>query len=312
MKKAFIIDGGAGRVIASIPALIKYVKKNPDVDVTFFLAGWDTIAWGIPELHKISFSLEIKGIFESKIKQLDSLVSPEPYRLPNYYNQKCSLAEAFDEIINETTDHSDLGIPKLVLNKLEEKQAATIISQVKFQQQKQKTIIIQPFGRSAQRVDEKDIIDDSSRSIEPQVYLKLIKKLSTKYNLIFFGEKNFQVPGDTFTFKPEIADLRAWAALIEASDYFVGCDSVGQHIARAFNKPGTVIIGSTYAINTTYPKHFNIFEKTNIQKTYSPIRISQFESHLADRYNDRCMEFDDNEIDQLYKSIVEDIEKKVK
>ena len=312
MKKAFMIDGGAGRVIAAIPAMIKYVKKNPNADVLFFIMGWDTLLWGIPELHDISFSPEIKGNFETRIKPLDALISPEPYRLPSYYNQKTSLAEAFDEIINETTDHSDLGPPRMVLNKMEEKQAAGVIGQVKTQQQKQKTIVIQPFGRSAQRVDERDIIDDSSRSLEPHAYLKLVKKLSTKYNLIFFGEKNFHVPGDDYTFKPELPDLRAWAAVIEVADYFIGCDSVGQHMARAFDKPGTVIIGSTYAINTTYPDWFNIVEKVGAQKTYSPIRISQFESHLADRYNDRCIDFDDAEIDAMYKSIVEDIEKRVK
>ena len=64
MKKAFMIDGGAGRVIAAIPAMIKYVKKNPNADVLFFIMGWDTLLWGIPELHNISFSPEIKGNFE--------------------------------------------------------------------------------------------------------------------------------------------------------------------------------------------------------------------------------------------------------
>lgn len=312
MKKAIIIDGGAGRAIAAIPALIKYVRLKPQDDLRIFIAGWDTLFWGIPELHDITFSTEIKGNFNARFRDLDEVISPEPYRLPNYYNQKCSLAEAFDEIINGTTDHSDLPPPRLVLNKMEEKQAATVIGQVKTLQQKQKTVVIQPFGRSAQRVDERDIIDDSSRSIEPQVYLKLAKKLATKYNLIFFGEKNFQVPGDDYTFKPELADLRAWASVIEAADYFVGCDSVGQHMARALNTPGTVVIGSTYAINTTYPNYFNIYENKNTRKTYSPIRISQFEGHLADRYNDRCMELSDQDIDELYKSIVEDIEKKAK
>ena len=311
MKKAFMIDGGAGRVIAAIPALKKYVRNNPDHDVRIFIGGWDMLLWGIPELQDISYSMDVKGGFESMFKDLDVVVSPEPYRQPNYYNQKISLAEAFDEIINETTDHSDLGIPELVLNKMEEKQAAGVIGQVKAQQQKQKTIVIQPYGRSAQRVDEKDIIDESTRSMEPHVYLKLVKKLATKYNLIFFGEEQMSLPEDTYTFKTQ-ADLRMWAAIVEASDYFVGCDSLGQHMARAFNKPGTVIVGSTYPINTTYPDFFNIIEKEGVPKAYSPIRISGLDGHLADRINDRLMEFTDDEINDIYKKIIEDIEKKVK
>jgi len=311
MKRAIMIDGGAGRVIAAIPALIKHVNNNPTDDIRIFIGGWDTLLWGIPELQDITYSFDTKGIFENKIIDCDEVVSPEPYRLPRYFTQQISLVEGFDEIINNTHDHSDLVEPKLYLSKMEEKSAATMIKQVKQQQQKQKTIVIQPFGRSANRVDEQDIIDESSRSLEPHVYLKLIKKLSTKYNLIFFGEEQLNVPGDDITFKAK-GDLRMWAAIVEASDYFVGCDSLGQHIARAFNKPGTVIIGSTFPVNTSYPDFFNIFEKKDIVKKYSPIRISGLDSHLADRINDTCMDFTDDEINEMYKSIVSDIEKKVK
>lgn len=311
MKKSIFIDGGAGRVIAAIPALIKHVRNNPDQETRIFIGGWESLLWGIPELQKITYSMDQKGAFENDILTSDVILSPEPYRQPSYFKQQKSLAQAFDEIINETNDHSDLAPPTLVFNKAEEKQAAVLVGQVKTQQQKQKTIVIQPFGRSAQRVDERDIIDDSSRSIEATSYLKLAKKLANRYNLIFFGEEQLYVPNDTYTFKHK-ADLRMWAAIIDAADYFVGCDSVGQHMARARNKPGTVVIGSTFPINTTYPDYFNIFEKTGIQKTYSPIRFSGFESHLADRYNDMCMEYTDEDIDALFKTIVDDIEKKVK
>ena len=61
----------------------------------------------------------------------------------------------FDEIINETNDHSDLQPPTLIFNKSEEKSAANLVGQVKAQQQKQITIVIQPFGRSANRVDDR-------------------------------------------------------------------------------------------------------------------------------------------------------------
>ena len=94
------------------------------------------------------------------------------------------MVEGFDKIINETDDHSDLEPTKLYLNKMEEKSAANIIAQVNSKQNKSTTIVIQPFGRSA-RVDNGDIIDDSSRSIDPSVYTKLVKKLSQKYNIIF-------------------------------------------------------------------------------------------------------------------------------
>ena len=309
MKKCFIIDGGAGRVIASIPALLKYVSNNPEDDVSILIGGWDNLMWGIPSLQNITYSIDLKGAFERFIKPCDVLVRPEPYALRSYYCQEKSLAQAFDEIINDTDDHSDLGAPTLRLNKVEEKMAANFIKQVKQEQGKQKTVVIQPYGRSANRIDKQDVVDETSRSIDSSVYLRLVKKLAAKYNVIFFGEKNMQVPEDTYTSKPD-GDLRMWAALVEASDYFVGCDSLGQHMARAFGKPGTVLVGSTFAINTSYPDHFNIIEKEGVEKVYSPIRLTGFDTHMADRINDMCMDFSDDEIEDIYQSIVSDLESK--
>ena len=310
MKKVFMLDGGAGRIIAAIPALRKYVKENPKDDVAIVIGGWDMLLWGIQDLQDITYSMDTKGVFDNIILNADEIISPEPYRVPGYYRQELSLAEAFNVLINNTDDHSDLGIPEMVLNKNEELSAAKMIADVKQQQQKQKTIVIQPWGRSANRVDENTIMDESSRSMSPDTYLKLVKKLAVKYNLVFFGEQQFQLPQDTFTFKPD-ADLRMWAAFVDAADYFIGCDSLGQHMARAFNKPGTIIVGSTFPINTTYPDWFNIVEREG-QKKYSPIRISGLDSHLADRYNDRCMDFTDEEINEMYANIIKDIEQKVK
>lgn len=308
MKTVFMIDGGAGRAIASIPAFIKYNKTNSDFRV--LVNGWDTLYWGIPELQDKVFNPDQKGAFEQFLLDADRVISPEPYRVPGYFKQEKSLAEAFDYLINETDDHSDLGVPVLKTSRNEELQAANFMQQVKQQQQKQKTIVLQPFGRSIEKPSENVLLDQSSRSINPDTYLKLVKKLSTKYNLVLFAEKNFWMEQDTYTMKPE-ADLRMWSAFIDAADYFIGCDSVGQHMARALNKPGTVILGSTFAINTTYPDYFNIIER-DTPKVYSPIRISGLEGHLADRINERTVEFTDEEINKMYESIVKDIEKKVK
>lgn len=309
MKKLFLIDGGAGRAIAAIPALLKYSKKDQDFGVLVY--GWDTLFWGIPELQDKVFNPDQKGIFDQVVMQAEEIVSPEPYRVPGYFKQEKSLAEAFDYLINNTNDHSDLGVPQFVTSKAEELNAAAFIRDVKTQQQKQKTVIIQPFGRSAQRHQQTNVVfDDSSRSLSVDSYLKLAKKLSTKYNLVLMAEQQFHLPEDTYTIKPQ-ADLRMWGAFIDAADYFVGVDSLGQHMARALGTPGTVILGSTFAKNITYPDYFNILEKKAAKK-YSPIRISGLEGHLADRLNDKLMDFSDEEINEFYASIVKDIESKVK
>lgn len=310
MKKVFFIDGGAGRIIAAIPALEKYVRKHPEEEISIIIAGWDNLVWGNLLLQDITYNDSTKGLFDNIIKKTDVIISPEPYRLPAYFRQEVSLTEAFDRIINETNDHSDLGVPKMYLSKSEEKGSVNLIADVKNQQKKQKTIVIQPYGRSA-RAERGDIIDDSSRGLDSRSYLQLVKKLSTKYNLILFAEKQLHIVEDTYTVKPE-GDLRMWASIINAADYFVGCDSVGQHMARALNKPGTIILGSTFAINTTYSDWFNVIEKDGVPKKYSPIRICSLDAHLADRINDTCMDFTDEEIQQIFTAIVNDIEKKVK
>lgn len=305
-----MLDGGAGRIIAAIPALEKYVRNHPEEDVRILIGGWDNLLWGNQLLQDITYNIDTKGVFDNVVKDADEIVSPEPYRVPDYFLQKISLAQAFDRLINNTTDHSDLPTPRLYICKAEEKNAANLIADVKSQQKKQHTIVIQPFGRSA-KVDRGDVIDDSSRGLDSYTYLKLVKKLSTKYNLILFADKEFHLPQDTYTLKPQM-ELRAWFSVISTADYFVGCDSVGQHIARAFDKPGTVFLGSTFAINVTYPDWFNIYEREGVTKKYSPIRIAGLDGHLADRLNDACMDFSDKEIDDLFMKIVKDIEKKVK
>jgi hypothetical protein len=305
----FHIDGGAGRVIAAIPALIKYNKLNPNDNFKILVHGWDTLLWGIPELQDRVYNPDNKGTFENIVYGCSRIVAPEPYREPAYFKQEISLAQAFDVCINNTTDHSDLGPPRMVLNKMEEKYAANIIEDVRNQHKKDITVVVQPYGRGA-KIDRGHLIDDASRSLDVASYLLLAKKLSTKYNLLYFGDKEMAVNEDTYTIKVQ-ADLRGWASIIESADYFIGCDSVGQHMARAFDKPGTVIFGSTFPINTSYPEYFQIIEKEG-NKKYSPIRICGLDGHLADRYNDKLMDFSEGEIHEIFMQIVKDIETKVK
>jgi len=312
MSTVFLIDGGAGRAICAIPALLKYAKLNPDDNFKVCIYGWDNIFWGIPELQDRTFNPENKGSFDNIFLPATKVVSPEPYRLPGYYKQEKHLIEAFDAIINETNEHGDLENIKLVLCKSEELNSATAIGEMQKQYPEKNdrlNIVIQPWGSTVKKVGEY-IIDDSTRSLEPDTYLKIIKKLNEKYNLICFSERHHFLETDTVTSKFE-GDLRFWAAIIEHCDYFIGVDSVGQHIAKAFNKPGTVILGSTYAENISYANHFNIFEKSVIKK-YSPLRISMIDSHLADRLNDSNMQLSDKELDDLLNSIEKDINAKCK
>lgn len=309
MKTIFYIDGGAGRVITAIPALLKYYHTHQDDDWAVLIPGWDYLYWGIPELQDRTYGVDTKGIFNNVVKHADKIITPEPYRVPAYFRQEISLAQAFDREINNTTDHNDLGIPKLQFNKTETLVAKNTLNDLRNAQKKQKTIIFQPFGRGA-KIERDTVVDEESRSLDVQSYMFLVKKFAQRYNMIFFGEPQFQQKDDKFAAN-YTCDLRQWGALIQEADYFIGVDSVGQHIARALNKPGTVIIGSTFPINTSYPDYFNIIEKQGVKK-YSPIRITGLDSVLANRINETSMRFNEKELNDIYNNIVTDIEKKVK
>ena len=318
MNKIFWIDGGAGRVIAAIPALLKYHRLNPKDDFSIIIGSWDPLLWGIPELQDRVYSPDHKGVFDNIISKADIIVAPEPYRVPAYFRQEISLVQGFDREINNTMDHSDLGTPKLIFNKAETNISIKTINDLKNVQKKQKTIVVQPFGRGATVIGQDannnnkttNISDDESRSLSSAAYLSLAKRLATKYNIIFFGEPQFQLAQDTFA-GHYTCDLRQWASLVDQADYFVGVDSVGQHMARAVGTPGTVIFGSTYPINTSYPDYFQIIEKKGVRK-YSPIRLAGLDTVLANRLNDKMMDFSESELDDIFKLICSDIEKKVK
>jgi ADP-heptose:LPS heptosyltransferase len=75
---------------------------------------------------------------------------------------------------------------------------------------------------------------------------------------------------------PEIADLRNWAGLIKYADAFLGCDSVGQHLAKAMETPASVVMGATYPI-----------DMGQFDREYDPIRIS-FDERIS-RKHERIM-----------------------
>jgi len=305
MKKVFFVDGGAGRVICSLPAFQKYYRLHGPEFYIISASGIDFFV-GHPELQDLTFDLGHKGLFENIVKP-NELVTLEPYREHGYYNQKKSLAESFDKLINNTDDHSDLEKPKIVLSKVEEINALDAINNVKEFHKKKKTVVIQPFGRGCNLHKSGYTVDSSSRSLSTDDYFYISERIRQKYNLISFSEIKFENDSNMYA----DTNLRQWSAIIEAADYFVGVDSVGQHMAYAFDKPGSIIMGSTFPENVSYPKHFNILEKKGFQRKYSPIRIHGIDGDLVDRYNDSCMDFAKKEIEEIANNILRHIKQKI-
>ena len=63
--KIINVDGGIGRVITSLPSLLKYHKNNPEEEWYLVIPGWDYVSFGIPELDERTFNPETKGVWEN-------------------------------------------------------------------------------------------------------------------------------------------------------------------------------------------------------------------------------------------------------
>ena len=303
-SSAFFINGGAGRVICSIPAFEKHEQEYPEDDFIIVCEGGTDFFKGHPTLYHRVYDNWHKGLFEQFIKDRNC-ISPEPYRVWEYYNQKCSLAQAFDIEINNKGVR-DLPAPSVHINKVEMVQGANVVEEVKKVTGFDKAIVIQPFGRSVETVGE-FVIDATSRSFQITNLLSIIDILKKEYALIIMSEMPVRIEdADSGKFpvaQPNLPNLRAWTGVIEVADHFIGCDSVGQHIAKALGKTATVVTGSTYPVNISYPndKDFDIIDVGDGRRVYSPIRIAMDEER--DRLNDEAMELSDKQIKEICDSV---------
>ena len=305
--KIINIDGGIGRVITALPALLKYHQNHLNEEWYVSIMGWDYIPLGIPQLQERSFNPDTKGVWENIFLKADEIVSPEPYRLPNFYKGKISLAEAFDEIINETEEHDDLNYETLNLSYSEIRKGQEIIYRAYEAQKKEKTIVINPYGSTAQ-ICPLGVYDDSLRSLPENMFIQLCELLAEDYNVIYMGYSHLLPEDNKVVYVPQPdLHMRDWMGVIAQVDYFVGCDTVGQHIARATGTQGCVIMGGTDPVNMSYPDYFRVIQRK--QPVYSPMRISSFQSNLAERLNKECIEYTESETLDVYEKIKEDIKK---
>lgn len=306
---AFFINGGAGRVLCSIPALEKFHEENPDDDFIIVCEGGTDFYKGHPVLDRKAYDVFHKNLFEDKLKDME-LVSPEPYRVFEYYNQQANLSQCYDIEINNKGVR-ELQKPSLKLSTQEMMTGKKLIDEVKEKTGKSKVVVFQPFGRGV--IHESGMISDpSGRSFEADNVIEIVKKLSKTYGVIFMSE--IAIEFNKHGVKQPVAipqniDLRYWAGIINSADHFLGCDSVGQHIAYALEKTATVVVGSTFKENISYPnerKH-HILDMGEGARVYSPIRITIDES--SDRTNEGIMAMNGKIEDVIVESVSDMIKK---
>lgn len=306
MEKAFFINGGAGRVLCSIPALEHYAETHDDFVIV--AESWGEFYAMSPKLRDKAFPINHKGLFHDYLIDKE-IISAEPYRLNAYFNQKANLIQAFDILVNGQDSPNEVPKTKplsLEINKKDQIVGHNICNEVKDTLKKDKVIVFQPFGSTVE-VQGNFIVDTSGRSFELSNVQEIISELQKDYAIIIMSQ--VAIPGweKMGVAYPKDVSLLQWAGVINASDYFLGCDSVGQHMAHAVGKPATVVIGSTFPENITYPdnKDFNIIDLGLDKRLYSPIRMVFDDT--SDRVNESLMVMDDS----IHKKIKKTIKDKI-
>lgn len=286
MNKAFFINGGIGRVLCAIPALEHYVQ-NVDANVVIVVEAWLDIFLLSPTLKDNVYPVNHKGLFKDKLKDKE-LISLEPYRLNAYFNQKANLIQAFDMLINDLPEVPPTKLLNISVGKSDEIVGFNLLNQIRSELGKEKVVVFQPFGSGA-RLDGNIIIDESGRSFELKDAVEIIEQLSEDYCVVVMSSIKIPYNFANRVAHPENVSLLQWTGIIDACDYYLGCDSVGQHFANALGKKATVVIGATFPENISYPDNtnFTIIDNGKGLREYSPIRITQ--DIFTDRANESLM-----------------------
>jgi hypothetical protein len=309
VNTTFIITGGAGRVMCAISALEKYHRLNPKDDFNVIVHGWEALYWSHPILQSRTIGANQKGTFDSIIKKT-RVVIPEPYQVYGFYNQTLHLIQAFDKEINGTKDHSDLNLNTLHLSPVEIEGGKELIEKYKTDTKKKKVVVFQPYGSGVEIINGNPL-DRSNRSMLPEHSIKLIQELSKHAVVLNASHPTHRSRQDTYSINfddPHVNYFRRLMALIYHCDYFVGVCSVGQHIARAFNKPGLILMGATHEENYSYPEHFTVYRKSDRTPIYSPWRLSEVDVEFSNRENDGIMNFTQKELGEIISIIRKNFE----
>jgi hypothetical protein len=293
--KAFFLNGGAGRMISSIPAFEKYLEESGDKDFIIVCEGGSEIFKGHPTLDNKIYDIWHKNLFQDKIVNMD-IVSTEPYRVWEYYTQQCSISQAFDIQINGKGIR-ELPKPTLKLSKEEYLAGRQLVGDVKKKLKKEKVVVFQPFGRGIEYIDE-TLVDKTGRSFELKDVKSIVRKLQEKgFAVILMSE--FKVDFSDAKLKDEVAvpenvNVRVWSAIIKYADHFLGCDSLGQHLAYAVGTETTAVLGTTFPINVSYPNTpgFEVLDMGEVDREYDPIRILPDER--VNRKNETIMSMTDD------------------
>ena len=279
--KVVQIDGGIGRTICAEPALQKYAEKNK----TVVLTPWPDIFEHAEYLEEV-IPLDRGYLFNDIIRH-GEFIYPEPYYRWQYYTQQEHLIESFDNMLNGKS--SGITRPNFYFQPKELKKGNVLVDRIRGESKY--VIAFQPFGSGAQFNQQGQFFDNTYRSLSPLIAERIVDLLP---ECIFLNCSHLEIHHPrVFSYKFGSREL---IAVIHACDLVITVDSFLAHAAYACNRQGLEILGSTFAANIGYRKHFLTYTKQGYPASYTSNRIGG----CIDRNQD-AMSFSEKEIDDVIK-----------
>jgi len=278
------VDGGIGRVICSLPALEQLSKKRRVIVLTSF----PEVFFNNPCIYK-AYNLNREYLWDDVIKH-GEFVYPEPYFNHMYYNQKHHLIQSFNYILTGKAGSVTTG--SICLTHDEKVWASEFITTRRQEFEGKKIVLLQCFGSGA-KIEDNKICDSSYRSLPTEVVDKICENTNHLYINASHIHMNYaNVWQQDFT-------TRQLIALTAYCDFIVSVDSFLIHAAAVFNKKSVVFFGGTDLRNLGYPDNI-IIKRQGYPKNYVPNRFSGFVD-----CNKGALEFDDEEMESILKTINE-------
>lgn len=213
MKTAIYINGGLGRCVSALPALI----QRGDIVIT---SGWEEMFDMTPLKTIESFS----GAIGDYLEEYD-IITPEPYHLAGVRNGKMSLAEGF---------HHILGTDPSVTEGLYPDIEASARWMYHFDSITEKPIcVIQAAGSSD--INPRDLTAESTANA-----IAVVKEAGY-YPVVVGSMPNYDMDCEVLT----DTSLTDYISIISVCKLFIGGDSSGMHIASAFGKKGIICLTAT-------------------------------------------------------------------
>jgi len=289
-KKFVKIDGGIGRCIASIGALLK-CKRDLSI-----VTGFPSIFDGIVDRP---YPIGTHYLYEDHIKQGD-FSEPEPYNHYKFYSEGKHLAQVYNFLLNGVDEYV---APKIILSPSEEEFAKQYIDGIKHGsvqktcdcekcknlpkkrkiKKKKKVMLFQPYAKSGGT----RIPDETFRSLTEETISKFVDTFSKDHTILMVRAPNQATVSDTIPFTHQ--DIRRIIAVIPRVDVVVCCDSFVHHAVAALGNPVKTIVlwGGTSEKNFGYKGHTHLRVK-DIE--VEPNRVPHNHSYYVNK-NKGCNDF---------------------